>query len=413
MLTSPAFPGRFLVELPDLAAVPPAAAIRDGLEPLRRTVAWAENYLCQPHARLGRSGPVCPYALASMRKRAFRLALCRGRDFAAGQLEEILLDYRDWFLALEPREGIEASFKTILILFPDLERADVPRLIDATQVRLRPEYVARGLMLGEFHDGPPPKAGLWNPDFRPLASPVPMLVIRHMVPTDFAFLKQDRGLVASYVERFRGQIPQHLRDEVIQVAFAFGIELPTAEEMAAVHPRVAAALLAAGVPFVVHRHRDLPAPPRGPADVAAALGYEVDRISKALFLRCRCHGQYAIAVCSVLRKVDLGLLARHLGCKRLELASLQEVGALLGYSTGGVSPIGGGGFRVLMDERLFAFPTILSAAGEIAVEIEVDPRRLRDLTSAEVLAFGAEPEAAGRVADSRLAGPAAPGAGDD
>jgi Cys-tRNA(Pro) deacylase len=390
MLTSPDFPGRFLIEVSDLAAEPPPEAIRGDLELLRRIVGWAERYLCQPHPQLGRSGPVCPYVQASMRRCAFLLAVCPSAGLDAGGLERTLLDYRDWFLRIEPREGNGAAFKTILILFPDLDRADVPRLIDRTQDRLKGEYVARGLMIGEFHDGPPDKAGLWNEDFRPLASPIPMLVIRHMVATDFPFLKRDRSFVLSYLSQFRGQIPPHLREEVIRVAFGFGIPLPTAEEMAAVHPQVAAALEASGAPFVVHRHRDLPQPQNGPQDFARALGYDLGRITKSLFLRCRCHGQYAIAVCPVDRKVNLQLLARHLGCKRLELATMQEAVALVGYAPGGISPIGTQGIPVLMDEQLFAFPTVVSAAGEVAVEIEIDPARLREMTGAQVLAFAAE-----------------------
>lgn len=389
MLTSPDFPGRFLIELSDLTADPAPEAIRDDLEPLRRIAAWAEEYLCQPHPELGRPGPVCPYAQASMRRCGFFMAVCHREGLDAAGLDRLLLDYRDWFLRIEPREGGGAAFKTILILFPDLDRADVPPLIERTQERLKAEYVAQGLMIGEFHDGPPDKAGLWNERFRPLASPVPMLVIRHMVATDFPFLRGDRSLVLSYLARFRQEIPPYLREEVIRVASGFGIFLPTAEEMAAVHPRVAAALERSGVPFVVHRHRDLPQPQEGPQDFARALGYDLGRITKALFLRCRCHGQYAVAVCPVDRKVDLARLARHLGCRRLELATLQEAVALLGYSPGGISPIGVQGIPVLMDEQLFAYPTIVSAAGEVAVEIEIAPERLRDMTGAQVLAFAA------------------------
>jgi prolyl-tRNA editing enzyme YbaK/EbsC (Cys-tRNA(Pro) deacylase) len=89
--------------------------------------------------------------------------------------------------------------------------------------------------------------------------------------------------------------------------------------------------------------------------------------------------------------VDLARLARHLGCRRLELATMQEAVALLGYAPGGISPIGVQGIPVLMDEQLFAHPTVVSAAGEVAVEIEIDPERLRQMTGAQVLAFAAEP----------------------
>ena len=48
-----------------------------------------------------------------------------------------------------------------------------------------------GLMLGEFHmrNNQP---GLRNDDFFPLRTPIPCLAVRHMVPTDLAFLNVER-----------------------------------------------------------------------------------------------------------------------------------------------------------------------------------------------------------------------------
>ena len=86
------------------------------------------------------------------------------------------------------------------------------KIIEA--IDLKREDVRKGLMIGEFHDGPPPKPGLWNPDFRPLRSPVPLLAIRHMVPTDFPFLRDDDTTVAAYLQRFGDRVPTHLREHV-------------------------------------------------------------------------------------------------------------------------------------------------------------------------------------------------------
>jgi prolyl-tRNA editing enzyme YbaK/EbsC (Cys-tRNA(Pro) deacylase) len=302
------------------------------------------------------------------------------------EVEAQVTRYRDWFLELEPRNGPDAIYKVILVLFPDLPGHRVPSLIDATQARLRPGYVERGLMIGEFHDGPPEKAGLWNSDFRPLASPVPMLVIRHMVPTDFAFLCDDQQLLAQYLARFRDAIPAHLRQRVRQRALAFGLELPPPDQLAVVHPRVKAVLAAHGVPVTTHRHADLRPPIDGPRSVARALRLDLQRITKSLFLRCTCHGRYSVVVCSVNRRVDLRSVASVLGCKRLELASEQELAALLGFSPGGVCALAvAADIPVLMDEDLLRFPTVLTAAGEVAVEIEIDPSRLREIAGATML----------------------------
>lgn len=389
MLLNPNLPGAVLVELSDLAGAQRPEVVRDHA-PLSTIVRWAEEYLCRPHHQLGRSGPVCPYVQASMKKGHFYLTAVRGTDLTSELVRERIVGLRDWFLELAPRKSEEeAGLKTVLVVFPDLPRERVPELIDATQELLKPLYVPEGLMIGEFHDGPPNKGGLWNEDFRPLASPLPMLVIRHMVPTDFAFLRGEKRFVAAYLALYGDSIPAHIRQEVRQVAAGFGLYVASPEELEGVHPRVAAALARHGVRAVVHRHRDMPQPQRGPEDVARALDWRLDRITKSLFLRAP-GGRYAILVCPVDRRVDLGRVAAHLGSGRLELAGEQELSAWLGYSPGGVSAIGAGDVPVVLDDALFAHPTVLTAAGEVAVELEVDPEDLRRLTGASVLSLDQE-----------------------
>jgi prolyl-tRNA editing enzyme YbaK/EbsC (Cys-tRNA(Pro) deacylase) len=378
----PSDPSLFLVELSDLTQDPLPEPVRESFEPLAQVVSWAREYLCEPHAELGREGPVCPYAEASMDKRLFLLAVCRGSDFEQETVIARIMKYRDWFLDIEPRAGFEAQFKTILVLFPDVPLSAVARLIDAAQERLKPEYVAKGLMIGEFHPLPPNKAGLWNPDFRPLRCPVPLLAIRHMVPTDFAFLKDETRFVAAYLELYGDQVPVHLREQVRATASRFGL----AVEQPPLHPRVRAALQKAGVRYVVHRHADQPFPITGPADFARALGYSIERITKSLFLRCRCHGKYFVVVAPVNKRMNFPRLAVMLGCKRLELASPEELSVLLGYPSQGVPPVAVGSTQVLMDEELLEHRTILTAAGEIEVEIEIAPADLRRVSRALLFA---------------------------
>lgn len=387
MRRTPEMPGTVLVELSDLVLDPPPPEAARDLGPLRTIVDWAEEYLCRPHPELGRSGPVCPYVEAAMRKGLFFLTVVRGDDLGRDDVARRIVGFRDWFLRLPP-EGShgDAGLKTILVLFPDLPQDRVREVIDTTQEELKPEYVPKGLMIGEFHAGPPDKAGLWNEDFRPLRSPVPMLVIRHMVPTDFAFLRGEKHFVEAYLAVYGDQIPSHLRREVREAARGFGVYVPGAADLEAVHPRVAAVLERHGLRPRIHRHRDMPQPQNGPEDVARALGWPLDRITKSLFLRAR-DGSYVVVVCPVMRRADLGRVASHLGCGRLELATPQELSAWLGFSPGGVSPIATPDVRVVMDEALFDHETVLTAAGEVAVEIEIDPRDLRRVTGASVLAL--------------------------
>jgi prolyl-tRNA editing enzyme YbaK/EbsC (Cys-tRNA(Pro) deacylase) len=371
-------PKSCLVEIADVekGALPePWQAYRG---PLDQVVGWARDYLTEPHPELGRQGPVCPYVQTSMEKRLFLLAVCPGRDLDGARIVETVMRYRDWFLEIEPCSGPDALLKTILILFPEIPLCDVSRLIDATQEVLKPEYVKKKLMIGEFHPLPPQKGGLWNPDFRPLRAPVPMLVIRHMVPTDFAFLKSEKSFVTAYLDIYGDQVPVHIKAQVQETAHAFGLEL----RQTGLHPQVHAALHRAGVRFRVHRHADQPFAIQGPADFARALRYPLERISKSLFLRCHCHSKYLVVVCPVDRKLKLTDLARLVGCQRLELASPEELAIVLGYPIHGVSPLAVGTVQVLMDEDLLRHETVLTAAGEVEVEVEIAPADLRKVARA-------------------------------
>ncbi|MEV4835300.1 DUF6875 domain-containing protein [Nonomuraea sp. NPDC049486] len=213
MITHPHDASLVLFDPADVEADPAAhPLIGEHRADLRAVVEWARAYLCRPHPELGRLGPVCPYAQASLDRGAFRLAIQPGGGHTVESLSALLAPYRDWFLDLAPRRMPAAQSTTILVLLPGMR--DAREVIDAAQCALKDAYVGHGLMIGEFHDGPPDKAGLWNPGFRPLRSPVPMLVIRHMVPTDLPFLISEEAHLAAYRDLFGEQVPGHLRDLV-------------------------------------------------------------------------------------------------------------------------------------------------------------------------------------------------------
>ncbi len=214
MLTHPNDPGRVLVERGDLDPMTlPPELLRYEIH-LRATFDWGRAYLTNPHPDLGRPGNVCPFVSASLARERFYLAVQPGRPADRREPVATLRFYRDWFLDLAPRSQPSAQITTILVLFPDIPQDDVESLVDGVQALLKTEYVRMGLMIGEFHNGPPAKSGLWNPDFRPLRSPVPMLVVRHMVPTDYPFLREDPEQARVYLELFGDQVPAQLRDQV-------------------------------------------------------------------------------------------------------------------------------------------------------------------------------------------------------
>jgi hypothetical protein len=244
MRIHPTNPGLFLVELADLKADPLDARVSRALEPLSQTARWAKDYLCSPHPELGRTGAVCPFTSPSMRRNLFYLTVVHGEDVTVPQVEALVREYRDWFLEMDPRDPKVAQYKSINILFPDIPQTAWSTVIEAAQDRLKPEFVPHGIMVGEFHPGPPDKEALRNPSFRPLRSPCPLLSIRHMVPTDFAFLKHRPDFMTAFLQVHGGSIDRLPGDqpaEVRRVAAAFGLALPgEARDSADPHPPPAA-----------------------------------------------------------------------------------------------------------------------------------------------------------------------------
>lgn len=53
--------------------------------------------------------------------------------------------------AEQKRHSRKALYKAIILIFPDITIEDAPRLIDGVQAVMKAEFVAQGLMLGEFH----------------------------------------------------------------------------------------------------------------------------------------------------------------------------------------------------------------------------------------------------------------------
>ncbi len=182
------------------------------------TLWWTENFLARPNKDLGRSGPTCPFVRPSLDKRSFWLTAIEGARPDAAALEETVLGYRDWFTELEPREGDDAIYKAILILLPDLAPADYAAVIDATQKRLKPDFIRQQLMIGQFH-AECEEGGVRNQSFRPLKCPVPLLAIRSIASGDIVFMKgadgsYDVDYLKSYLKAFAHELPGPFIEEV-------------------------------------------------------------------------------------------------------------------------------------------------------------------------------------------------------
>ena len=120
------------------------------------------------------------------------------------------------------------------------------------------------------------------------------------------------------------------------------------------------------------------------SEAAAALGVEVGAIVKTLMFVAGSDELPIIALVAGDRQCDVVALAACIGssdpCRRPDAA---RVKAVTGYSIGGVSPIGlAAGLPVVMDDSLFRFGTVWSAAGHPHCVFQASPAALQSLSGA-------------------------------
>jgi len=174
----------------------PAEAV-SALQPI---AAWSNSFLIADHPDLGRDGPVCPFSKASMDYGVFLLALLDG----VTRNEEIapaMHRYGDWYRDLSHSvDPARRKYLTFLVALPDID-ATASDELDELQRDLKGRFVQDGLMIGQFHPVCE-RPGLWNANFRPLRSPIPLLAIRTMVRDDLPFLVDTPAHLEAYIARF-------------------------------------------------------------------------------------------------------------------------------------------------------------------------------------------------------------------
>jgi hypothetical protein len=183
---------------------------------------WVDRHLMRPHPDLGRDGPVCPFVRTGVVHGLMWAGLAEGGDrLGMPELRRILGDaldeYRD--LCTGHRDGARQT--ALVTLFPGLTCYDQ---IDAAHLACKSEAVRDGFMLGQFYPGCD-VPGLWNRDFRPLDAPVPMLVLRPMMSTDFPFLAGRADWLYAYFSHLAPDLPRRLRWAIADRMLVEGAEV--------------------------------------------------------------------------------------------------------------------------------------------------------------------------------------------
>jgi hypothetical protein len=185
------------------------------LERLETIAHWCHSYLLQGHPELGRAGPVCPWTPPSVARGHFYLMHANVRfcdeECAVADLHRI----RDQYLQMLPNSGPGIVLKTVVYVPSFTDKEPGPDELADWMIRVhataKPSFLDRGLMLGEFFPNHS-ATGLRSDAFHPLRSPIPLFVIRSMVPLDIMFLSGRRESAEAYFTKFAGDSTKHIRD---------------------------------------------------------------------------------------------------------------------------------------------------------------------------------------------------------
>ncbi|MFD4430788.1 DUF6875 domain-containing protein [Nocardia sp. NPDC058497] len=205
--------------LPLSTAGESSRAMQDMLDRMRT---WAQDHLTQPLDEIGRDGPVCPYVAPAMKRDLIWVGRVAGAQPWPAYVRLALSDALELFPKLSPDTGGAAVLRCMVTALPDLHDYS---LIDDLHEELKSEFVERGLMLGQFYPGCS-QPGLWNKDYHPLDAPIPMLVVRTMMATDFPFLLSRPEYMSAYVKKFAPALPAHVRNVVVGRLMDTGSEVP-------------------------------------------------------------------------------------------------------------------------------------------------------------------------------------------
>ena len=123
------------------------------------------------------------------------------------------------------------------------------------------------------------------------------------------------------------------------------------------------------------------------AEAAALIGAPVETVYKTLVVLRESKGKSLLVMIPAHREVDLKLLAKEIGEKRLRMATQREAEQLTGLQVGGISALAllHRGFEVCLDAGAQALETIHVSAGVRGVDLELGVGDLIAVTRARVV----------------------------
>jgi len=118
-------------------------------------------------------------------------------------------------LSAQPTEGDDASYKAIVIAFSDLAADRTADYLGDARIQQlkRHAYEGDGVVIGEFHARNEGSA-IRNAGFHPFKAPVPFLLMRPAVVSDWVFFLDNEDWLDLWARRFEGLAVRALADQL-------------------------------------------------------------------------------------------------------------------------------------------------------------------------------------------------------
>ena len=187
---------------------------KSDLAALRTVADWIKSFVVRPHKDLGRDGPVCPFVPEALERKTLWLASEHIAGRSVADVVQLINGYKTQFLHAQPIDGDGANYKSIVVVFTDLSADRAKGLFDDVLKQLAvPSYVEDGLVMGGFYENNEGTA-VYNRGFRPFMSPVPFLLMRHAVISDWKFFLDNDDWLNRWAHRYGESAVRALAEEL-------------------------------------------------------------------------------------------------------------------------------------------------------------------------------------------------------
>ena len=187
---------------------------RGDLDALRAVANRITSFMARPHKDLGRAGPVCPFVPLSLEHKTLWLAAEHVGGRSVRDVVDLVSGYQELFLSARPTKGDDAIYKAIVVVFTDLSADRATEFFkNLLQDLAVPSYVDGGFVMGGFYEGNEGTA-IYNSSFRPFTAPVPFLLIRQAVVSDWKFFLDNEAWLKLWVQRYGASGAEALAQEL-------------------------------------------------------------------------------------------------------------------------------------------------------------------------------------------------------